>query len=348
MIEIKSLSKVYGQFRALDDVSLFVEEGEFIALLGPSGCGKTTLLRSIAGFVQPDGGSISISGRSMLGQPPNKRPVNTVFQNYALFPHYSVANNVAFGPRRQRLPVQEIKQRVQEALTAVGMSDFASRFPSQLSGGQQQRVALARAIVNRPKVLLLDEPLGALDLKLRKQLQLELSKLHKTLGITFIFVTHDQEEALVMADRVAVMSRGKILQLGKPDEIYDHPSSRYVASFVGESTLLRCDVGQDGRVVLEANGAVLPAQLAGIWRNGQSLMIRPENIAVGPAVGPDETAVEGVVASVAFLGSTRRVHLELANREVAIVDIPGTGPKPELGQALTVHWHGAKATFVSD
>jgi spermidine/putrescine transport system ATP-binding protein len=274
--------------------------------------------------------------------------VNTVFQNYALFPHYSVANNVAFGPRRQGLPKGEVKQRVQEALNAVGMSDFASRFPSQLSGGQQQRVALARAIVNRPKVLLLDEPLGALDLKLRQQLQLELSKLHKTLGITFIFVTHDQEEALVMADRVAVMSRGKIVQLGKPDEIYNRPSSRYVASFVGESTLLRCDVDKDGRVALEANGAVLPPRAADTWRNGQSLMIRPENITAGPATGPDETGVEGVVASVAFLGSISRIHLDLPNGEVAIVDIPGTGSKPELGQTLSVHWHGDNASFVSD
>jgi spermidine/putrescine transport system ATP-binding protein len=348
LIEIKSLSKVYGQFRALDDVSLFVKEGEFIALLGPSGCGKTTLLRSIAGFVQPDGGSISISGRPMLGEPPNKRPVNTVFQNYALFPHYSVADNVAFGPRRQGISKAEVKERVQEALNAVGMPDFASRFPSQLSGGQQQRVALARAIVNRPKVLLLDEPLGALDLKLRKQLQLELSKLHKTLGITFIFVTHDQEEALVMADRVAVMSRGRIVQLGKPDEIYNRPSSRYVASFVGESTLLRCRIDDDGHVALEANGAVLSPKASDSWRNGHSLMIRPENMIPGPATGPDETAIEGVVASVAFLGSISRIHLDLANGEAAIVDVPGTGSRPELGQTLSVHWRADKASFVSD
>jgi len=252
LIEIEHLTKAYGSYRALDDVSLSVGEGEFIALLGPSGCGKTTLLRSIAGFVEPDSGDITISGSSVLRDPPNKRPVNTVFQNYALFPHYSVLENVAFGPKRQRLSSADISERVSQALRAVGMSEFASRFPSQLSGGQQQRVALARAIVNRPKVLLLDEPLGALDLKLRKQLQLELSNLHRSLGITFLFVTHDQEEALVMADRVAVMSRGRIVQLGTSDDIYNKPASRYVASFVGESTLLSCVRGEGGRPTLSS------------------------------------------------------------------------------------------------
>ena len=212
LIRTQSLVKRYGDVVALDGVSLAVQQGEFLALLGPSGCGKTTLLRLIAGFIEPTSGELSIADQSMTGVAPNRRPVNTVFQNYALFPHLTVAENIAFGPRRRRVAKSEVRSGVAETLALVGMDEFVNRYPSELSGGQQQRVALARAIINKPKVLLLDEPLGALDLKLRKRMQIELKHLQARLGITFIFVTHDQEEALVMADRIAVMSQGRIMQ----------------------------------------------------------------------------------------------------------------------------------------
>src|SRR5579883_3145852 len=238
LIQLEAVTKRYGAVTALDVVSLRVRQGEFIALLGPSGCGKTTLLRTIAGFVEPSAGEVWIDGREVTRLPPNRRPVNTVFQSYALFPHYSVRDNVAYGPRRQGIGSSVIAEMVADALAMVGMESFADRYPAQLSGGQQQRVALARAIVNRPKVLLLDEPLGALDLKLRKRMQLELKQLHQKLGITFLYVTHDQEEALVMADRIAVMSEGRIVQLGSGEEIYREPNCRYVADFIGEANLL--------------------------------------------------------------------------------------------------------------
>ena len=220
LIAVDRLTKQFGSVKALASVSLSIHRGEFLSLLGPSGCGKTTLLRAIAGFVELSSGDIRIDGVSMSGVPPHRRPVNMVFQNYALFPHLTVAENVAFGPRRRRVPKAEAWKLVGEALTMVGMEGFASRFPQTLSGGQQQRVALARAIVNRPQVLLLDEPLAALDLKLRKRMRIELKRLHEKLGITFVYVTHDQEEALAMSDRIAVMNHGQIVQLGSGEEIY--------------------------------------------------------------------------------------------------------------------------------
>src|SRR5690606_36851623 len=246
LIRLDNVVKRYGDLTVMDRVSLSVYEGEFLALLGPSGCGKTSLLGTIAGFLVPDEGTLTIDGRSVLADPPNLRPVNTVFQNYALFPHLTVFENVAFGPRRHGLRKQEITASVNESLALVSMEQMADRYPSELSGGQQQRVALARAVVNRPKVLLLDEPMAALDLKLRKRMQIELKRLQERLGITFIIVTHDQEEALVMADRIAVMSNGVIEQVGTGEEIYASPNSRFVADFVGEANLIDCDVDGKG------------------------------------------------------------------------------------------------------
>ncbi len=238
-VQIDQVYKDYGSTRAVDGISLVVEEGEFLTLLGPSGCGKTTTLRMIGGFEYPTAGQIAINGEVMGNRPPYRRPVNTVFQNYALFPHMTVGQNVGYGLEMAGVPKKERLRRVGEALELVRLPQVDSRKPSQLSGGQQQRIALARALVNRPQVLLLDEPLGALDLKLRKAMQLELKSLNREVGITFIYVTHDQDEALTMSDRIAVMSAGKILQLGVPREIYEHPRNRFVADFIGETNMLR-------------------------------------------------------------------------------------------------------------
>jgi spermidine/putrescine transport system ATP-binding protein len=237
-VDLRSVTKRFGDHIAVDNVSLQIADGEFFSLLGPSGCGKTTTLRMIAGFELPTDGEVYIAGTPMGATPPYRRHVNTVFQNYALFPHMTVAENVAFGLQMQRVPRHEIGARVEEALRMVRLETYAERRPKQLSGGQQQRVALARALINHPSVLLLDEPLGALDQKLRKELQLELRTLQERVGITFIFVTHDQEEALTMSDRIAVMNGGKVLQVGSPGEIYERPNCHFVADFIGESNFL--------------------------------------------------------------------------------------------------------------
>ena len=251
-IELVDVTKRYGDAVALDGISLRIESGEFFCLLGPSGCGKTTTLNLIGGFIPLTSGELRIEGRRVNDLPPHQRNVNTVFQNYALFPHMSVADNVAFGLRMEGLEGGEVRRRVAEYLELVGLAEYRDRYPGQLSGGQAQRVALARALAKRPAVLLLDEPLGALDLKLRKQMQVELSRIHRQVGTTFVFVTHDQEEALSMATRIAVMSGGRVRQLGSPREIYQRPVDRFVADFIGESNFL------DGRLADEGAGAALP------------------------------------------------------------------------------------------
>ncbi|MCS6812685.1 MAG: spermidine/putrescine ABC transporter ATP-binding protein, partial [Cyanobacteria bacterium] len=249
-VELNKVFKVYNGETAVRGVDLRVRRGEFFCLLGPSGCGKSTTLRMVAGFEVPTAGDVLIRGRSMTNVPPNRRPVNTVFQSYALFSHLSVWENIAFGLRLKNCSKAELQDRVKEALKLVRMESFAQRYPSQLSGGQQQRVALARALVNRPAVLLLDEPLGALDLKLRKEMQVELSTLHRELGMTFIMVTHDQEEALSLSDRIAVMYEGKIEQIGSPQEIYEHPQTPFVADFIGDTNLFRGKVIEVERAML--------------------------------------------------------------------------------------------------
>jgi spermidine/putrescine transport system ATP-binding protein len=324
VIQTEALVKRYGEVLALDGISLAVRQGEFLALLGPSGCGKTTLLRLIAGFVEPTSGTLHIDGGNMAGLAPNRRPVNTVFQNYALFPHLTVEENIAFGPRRRRLPAREIKAGVAEVLALVGMETYGSRYPSELSGGQQQRVALARAVINRPKVLLLDEPLGALDLKLRKRMQIELKHLQAQLGITFIFVTHDQEEALVMADRIAVMNQGRIIQLGTGEEIYRQPSTRFVASFIGDANLLPIDDG---------------------GHSSDVLMIRPEDISVGLAPSSEFTEATGTLRERIFLGSAVRLHAVMANGSEIVLQ-PGNSALDRLpipGEAITFNWRRDKA-----
>ena len=248
-VELIDVVKMFGDFTAVDNLSLQVQPGEFLSLLGPSGCGKTTTLRMLAGFEEPTSGTLLISGSPVQGVPPHKRNVNTVFQAYGLFPHMSVAENVAYGLRQKKVEKPEMRQRVAEALDMVKMTPLAARKPKQLSGGQQQRVALARALVNRPSLLLLDEPLGALDRKLREEMQIELKLLQSQLGITFIFVTHDQEEALSMSDRIAVMLDGRIEQLGDPYTIYEHPTSAFVAGFIGQQNFFSGTAAENGAVV---------------------------------------------------------------------------------------------------
>ena len=248
IIEIKNLSKAFGDKKVLEDINLYIRRGEFLTLLGPSGCGKTTLLRMIAGFLQPDEGSILMEGKELAGIPPHERPLNTVFQRYALFPHLDVYDNIAFGLKLKKVPEDEIEKRVRRVLKLVAMSDYEDRDVDTLSGGQQQRIAIARAIVNQPKVLLLDEPLAALDLKMRKDMQTELKEMHKKLGITFIYVTHDQEEALTLSDTIVVLNEGRIQQIGTPVDIYDEPVNSFVADFIGESNILNGTMIRDRRV----------------------------------------------------------------------------------------------------
>ncbi|MDP9228716.1 MAG: ABC transporter ATP-binding protein, partial [Actinomycetota bacterium] len=280
-IRLDGVSKRFGNLTAVDDVNLTIDKGEFFSLLGPSGCGKTTTLRMLAGFEQPTEGDILLEGKPVDDVPPYQRNVNTVFQSYALFEHLNVHDNVAFGLKRKKVPSDEIKRRVGEALELVNLDQRADASVSLLSGGQQQRVALARALVNRPAVLLLDEPLGALDLKLRRQMQVELKEIQKEVGITFVYVTHDQEEALAMSDRIAVMSEGKVVQCGEPEEVYERPDAAFVAGFIGVSNLMAGTVDGEGKVKL-ASGQTVDAPLPEGAGRGETVQIsvRPEKIAL--------------------------------------------------------------------
>ena len=292
LIEIRNLAKSFGSVRAVDGVDLDINAGEFLTLLGPSGSGKTTVLRMIAGFETPDSGSIKLNNIDITYLPPYERDVNTVFQDYALFPHMDVASNIEYGLRVKGIDKKERRTKALEALEQVRLSGYEKRKPSQLSGGQRQRVALARALVNRPSVLLLDEPLGALDLKLRQQMQLELKELQREVGITFIFVTHDQEEALTMSDRIAVFENGKIQQLDKPSTIYEKPNNKFVAGFVGISNLI------SGSAALEILG------------EAGTFTVRPEKIQLGKA-GKNERSAAGVIKEVEYLGPATRFLVEL-------------------------------------
>jgi spermidine/putrescine transport system ATP-binding protein len=323
-ISVRGVSKVFGsgadEVRALDAVSVDIGENEFFTLLGPSGCGKTTLLRLIAGFDFPSEGQILLHGEDIAPLPPYKRPVNTVFQNYALFPHMTVAENIGFGLEMLGKPRQEIEARVAAMLKLVKMEELRNRRTSQISGGQQQRVALARALAPQPKVLLLDEPLSALDYKLRKEMQIELKRLQNETGITFIFVTHDQEEALTMSDRVAVMSSGNILQIGSPRDIYDKPAERFVADFIGETNFLTADVvGVEGGLakVRLGSGATIDATVAdGFTPSGKvTVVVRPEHARIAPETGELMGRVENVV----YFGTDTNIHLQLDDGSSFIV-----------------------------
>ncbi|MCP1625778.1 ABC transporter ATP-binding protein [Pseudomonas nitroreducens] len=321
-VQFTDVSRHYGEVRAVDAVSIEIRDGEFFSMLGPSGSGKTTCLRLIAGFEQPTSGSIRIHGAEAAGLPPYERDVNTVFQDYALFPHMSVLDNVAYGLKVKGVAKAERYHRAEEALGMVALAGYGKRKPAQLSGGQRQRVALARALVNRPRVLLLDEPLGALDLKLREQMQVELKKLQRQLGITFIFVTHDQSEALSMSDRVAVFNKGRIEQVDTPGNLYRRPATRFVAEFVGTANVLRGDLGQ--RLLGESR----PHSL------------RPEHVRFGRA-GDGELEVSGTLFDVQYMGASSRYEIELENGVRLVAALPNgerEEQRPKPGDAVTACW----------
>ncbi len=309
IIDLKNITVSFDDEVVLDNFSLYISDKEFITLLGPSGCGKTTTLRLIAGFLDPDSGEVIFEGKKINGVPAYKRQVNTIFQRYALFPHLNVYENIAFGLRVKKVPEKEIKQRVEEMLNLVNLAGYEKRSIDKLSGGQQQRVAIARAVINRPKVLLLDEPLAALDLKLRKDMQIELKKIQQSLGITFIFVTHDQEEALAMSDTVVVMNEGKIQQIGSPIDIYNEPKNAFVADFIGESNILDGIMKKD--LLVKFSGKDFVCIDKGFELNEEvDVVIRPEDVDI---VKPNDGMLTGTVTEVTFKG----VHFEI------IVDING-------------------------
>jgi spermidine/putrescine transport system ATP-binding protein len=349
-IRLTDLAKHFRDVRAVDDISLDITTGEFFSLLGPSGCGKTTTLRMIGGFELPTAGRIELRGRDVTNDPPDKRPVNMVFQNYALFPHLNVADNIAFGLRRKNVEKGQIGRRVHEALELVHLAGLDRRKPNQLSGGQQQRVALARALVNRPNVLLLDEPLGALDLKLRKQLQLELKRVQSEVGITFVYVTHDQEEALTMSDRIAVMNHGKVEQLGTPEELYERPLTRFVADFIGTTNLLSgavesADAGT-ARVRLDGGDVCVVAGRGLSIGRTVELSVRPESILIkasnGTAPGSAEP-IKGHVEQVAYLGGSVQYQIR-TNGGLSITALaPKTGHRLPVGSDVDIAWPPTEA-----
>ena len=343
-IRLDGVSKRFGDQLAVDDVSLSIRRGEFFSLLGPSGCGKTTTLRMLAGFEQPSDGVILLEGERVDDVPPYRRNVNMVFQSYALFEHLDVAANVAFGLKRRKVERGEIGRRVSDALELVGLADRAGARSTELSGGQKQRVALARALVNRPAVLLLDEPLGALDLKLRRQMQVELKEIQREVGITFVYVTHDQEEALSMSDRIAVMDGGRVVQCGQPEDVYESPAEPFVAGFIGISNLLEGAVVDGGSVRL-ANGSVVPAPLPGDCSSGDvvQIAVRPEKIAIDE-LEEGMVRLEGTIQQRVYLGvmtqltvalgpDARLVALEQATYRARADD------RWEPGASVTLGWH---------
>ncbi|MET9251578.1 ABC transporter ATP-binding protein [Nonomuraea sp. NPDC003709] len=346
-VEIEGLAAGYDGARVLDLDRLSIRKGEFLSILGPSGCGKTTLLNCVAGFVQPTAGRIVIDGSDVTRRPPYRRGLGMVFQNYALFPHMTVAANVAYGLRVRRLDRRERDERVREALSLVGLEGYAGRRPRQLSGGQQQRVALARALAIRPAVLLLDEPLSNLDAKLRREMRVELRAIQRRIGTTMVFVTHDQEEALALSDRVAVMNGGRVEQLGTPDEVYRRPATRFVAQFIGAANVLEGTVTGSG--ALDSGGIVVECGPLSLWPGGRAVVaVRPERIRLatpGPGAGRVVGAVAGTVGYRAFAGDAWHVEVRLADGRILSVQVADTGAgtedPPGAGTSVLAHWDPA-------
>jgi spermidine/putrescine transport system ATP-binding protein len=347
-VRLERVSKLFGDVAAVDDLSLDIAEGEFFSLLGPSGCGKTTTLRMIGGFEDPSLGTVYLGGRDVTDDPPYKRDVNTVFQSYALFPHLDVYENVAFGLRRRRVDKGDLETRVKDAMALVDLIGFETRKPPQMSGGQQQRVALARALVNHPKVLLLDEPLGALDLKLRKKMQLELKRIQQEVGITFIYVTHDQEEAMTMSDRLAVMRLGKMEQLGPPEDVYENPATEFVAGFLGASNLLEGDVkesnGEFSTVQLVSGGTVqVPgARIPSDAGTHLKVGVRPEKVAIarGSVTASGMNSIEGTVSMATYIGVSHQYKVATSDGRVLTVYVQNLGidESPRQGEPVTLSW----------
>ncbi|MDD7114410.1 MAG: ABC transporter ATP-binding protein [Lachnospiraceae bacterium] len=348
IVEIEGVNKIYGKNHVVKDLNLTVEEGEFLTFLGSSGCGKTTTLRMIAGFEEPTTGTIKVEGENIEEKEPFERDVNTVFQSYALFPHKTIFDNIAYGLKMKKVPKAEIKERVTEMMELVQLEGFEKRYPSQLSGGQKQRVAIARALINRPKVLLLDEPLGALDLKLRKQMQLELKRLQKKLNITFIYVTHDQEEALTMSDRIAIMHDGILDQLGTPTEIYESPATKFVATFIGETNIFDGTVsfvqGDHVQVMIE-NGFI--SGIGDGFRFGEymTVSVRPEKMKFSDSP-VDGFGITAFVKDYVYVGSVIKCIVELPNgNELKIERLAGQS-LPAIGSRIYPYWNKEDAVLI--
>ncbi|MGW4796731.1 ABC transporter ATP-binding protein [Nonomuraea sp. NPDC004297] len=346
MLKIDGVSRSFGDVIALDGVSLEIDQGEFFALLGPSGCGKTTLLRIIAGFERPDAGSVSLDGADLLGTPPNRRPISLMFQSYALFPHMTVAKNVAYGLERERLPKQEVRQRVGEVLETVGLSAHAARKPAQLSGGQRQRVALARSIVKRPRLLLLDEPLSALDKKVRADMQLELKRLQHDVGITFVVVTHDQEEAMSLADRIAVFDNGHVRQVDEPVSLYERPRTPFVADFVGANNLFHGTAGGLDGIKSERFGMLAGTPLEELAAEaGALLAVRPEKIEL--ADGGASSGLAGAVLDVSFYGGVSHVSVEVPGHPKPVLVAVQGAATVRPGAEVKVRWAAEDAVIMA-
>ena len=356
LLEIRNVTRRFGPLVAVDDVSLSVEAGEFFTLLGPSGCGKTTLLRMIAGFDLPDSGALLLDGADMADTPPERRPIHTVFQSYALFPHMSVAQNIAFPLRMVRLEDEAIAAKVKEALALVHLEDKGERLPHELSGGQKQRVALARSLVNRPRLLLLDEPLGALDAKLREEMQIELIEMQRDVGITFVFVTHSQSEALALSTRIAVMNRGRVEQMDEPSKLYGFPRNRFVADFIGKINMLEGELaGAGGGTVLRVPGLgeVAVQVEAGQRAGGAALALRPEHVSIlapgAPASHPN--AFAGKVQDFLYIGEVTTYIVGLPNGQRMQALLPNSAPGRakffEVGDAVQVAWPAAAGVVLT-
>lgn len=346
-VELRSVSKRFGTFVAVDGIDLAVQPGRFVTLLGPSGCGKTTTLRMIGGLEQPDAGEILVAGATISADLGAARPTRMVFQNYALFPHMTVEENIAFGLRMQKVPRESIQSQVTDIVALLGLTDHIGKFPRQMSGGQQQRVALARALVTKPRVLLLDEPLGALDLKMRKHMQNELKKLQREVGITFVYVTHDQEEAMYLSDTIVVMDRGRIVQHGTPAEIYQKPETAYVADFIGEANIIAGTHGATKGIATTSIGTMrgcLPASNPPAVGAAALLSIRPERVLIGAAAAAAEFRADGTVAEVAYLGGVSRVGVA-AGGIVIRADVPGLFAAAA-GEPLAFGWNAEDVTIL--
>ena len=348
-VEIDGVTKCFDEVVAVDGVDLTIDDGEFFALLGPSGCGKTTTLRMIAGLDLPTEGSLRIFGEEVGMAPPDRRPVNTVFQAYALFPHMTVRQNIEFGLRMRKVKDPERSQRVAEAIGMVRLAGMEDRRPDQLSGGQQQRVALARALVNQPKVLLLDEPLGALDLKLRQEMQQELKALQHQVGITFVFVTHDQEEALAMSERIGVMSEGRLLQVGSPREIYERPASRFVADFIGRTNLIEASVESAGTVRLPS-GVRIEAETSMPAGSAVAVSLRPERARLQPrgTAAAEGSSLDGEVRDITYLGHAVVYKVAVGPMSVEVRSEGEVGQPFAVGAEVTVSWDRGAAAVVAD